>query len=45
MAPLRAIGPMSDTLGEPAYAEGRSIYSDPVAPGAVESGAVDNAGV
>ncbi|TDQ54473.1 FAD-binding oxidoreductase [Actinorugispora endophytica] len=38
VAPLRAIGPMSDTLGELAYAEAGSIYNDPVAPGAVESG-------
>ncbi|GGU01723.1 FAD-binding oxidoreductase [Actinomadura citrea] len=37
VAPLRAIGPMSDTLGELAYAEAGSIYNDPVAPGAVES--------
>jgi FAD/FMN-containing dehydrogenase len=37
VAPLRAIGPMSDTLGELAYAESGSIYNDPVAPGAVES--------
>ncbi|WP_345155621.1 hypothetical protein [Nonomuraea rubra] len=29
---------MSDTLGELAYAEAGSIYNDPVAPGAAESG-------
>ncbi|MGW3344882.1 FAD-binding oxidoreductase [Nonomuraea rubra] len=38
VAPLRAIGPMSDTLGELAYAEAGSIHNDPVAPGAAESG-------
>ncbi|WP_406067690.1 FAD-binding oxidoreductase [Micromonospora sp. NBC_01638] len=38
VAPLRAIGPMSDTLGKLAYTEAGSIHNDPVAPGAVESG-------
>ncbi|GGK79041.1 oxidoreductase [Planomonospora parontospora subsp. parontospora] len=38
VAPLRAIGPMSDTLGALAYAETGSIYNDPVASSAVESG-------
>ncbi|MGW0811223.1 FAD-binding oxidoreductase [Nonomuraea sp. NPDC002799] len=38
VAPLRAIGPMIDTLGELAYAEAGSIYNDPVAPGAFEAG-------
>jgi FAD/FMN-containing dehydrogenase len=38
VAPLRAIGPLSDTLGKLAYTEAGSIYNDPVAPGAVESG-------
>ncbi|GGV19891.1 oxidoreductase [Actinomadura cremea] len=40
VAPLRAIGPLSDTLGELAYAEAGSIYNDPVAPVAGESGTV-----
>ncbi|MFI6920881.1 FAD-binding oxidoreductase [Nonomuraea spiralis] len=38
VAPLRAIGPMLDTLRELAYTDAGSIYNDPVAPGAVESG-------
>jgi hypothetical protein len=38
VAPLRAIGPLSDTLGKLAYTEAGSIYNEPVAPGAVESG-------
>ncbi|TDD02285.1 BBE domain-containing protein [Nonomuraea diastatica] len=38
MGPLRAIGAISDTLGELAYAETGSIYNDPVVPGAFEAG-------
>jgi FAD/FMN-containing dehydrogenase len=38
VAPLRAVGPMNDTLGELAYSEAGSIYNDPVAPGAFEAG-------
>lgn len=32
VAPLRAIGPMIDTLGKPAFADSGAIYNDPVAP-------------
>ncbi|MFC4120014.1 FAD-binding oxidoreductase [Nonomuraea zeae] len=37
VAPLRAIGAISDTVGELAYAEAGSIYNDPVVPGAFEA--------
>lgn len=38
VAPLRAVGPLIDTLGEMAYTTAGSIYNDPVAPGAFEAG-------
>ena len=38
VAPLRALGPMSDTLGELPYAEAGVIHNDPVEPGASEAG-------
>jgi FAD/FMN-containing dehydrogenase len=40
VAPLRALGPVIDTLGKLAYTEAGSIYNDPVAPGAAESDTV-----
>ncbi|MFG1946171.1 FAD-binding oxidoreductase [Nonomuraea sp. NPDC048826] len=36
--PLRALGPMSDTLGVLPYTEAGSIYADPPFPGHVEAG-------
>jgi FAD/FMN-containing dehydrogenase len=38
VAPLRAIGPFIDTVGELAYTAAGSIHNDPVAPGTFESG-------
>lgn len=38
VASLRALGPLGDTLGVLAYADAGSIYNDPVALGATESG-------
>lgn len=38
VAPLRAIGPLIDTLRELPYAEIGSIHNDPVTPGSFESG-------
>lgn len=38
VAPLRAIGPLIDTLGEMPYSAAGSIHNDPVAPGAFEAG-------
>ncbi|QEV09127.1 FAD-binding oxidoreductase [Streptomyces prasinus] len=38
VAPLRALGPFTDTLGELAYADSGSIHNDPVFPGTFESG-------
>jgi hypothetical protein len=38
VAPLRALGPFIDTVGELAYTEAGSIHNDPVAPGTFESG-------
>ncbi|WP_237107343.1 hypothetical protein [Nonomuraea sp. MG754425] len=38
VAPLRVIGTIGDTFGEPACAEAGSIYNDPVMPGAFEAG-------
>ncbi|GAA0372632.1 FAD-binding oxidoreductase [Microbispora corallina] len=36
--PLRALGPMSDTLGVLPYTESGSIYADPPFPGFIEAG-------
>lgn len=38
VAPLRALGPLNDTLGELAYTEAGSIYNDPPVPGTFEAG-------
>jgi FAD/FMN-containing dehydrogenase len=38
IAPLRAVGPLMDTLCELAYTAAGSIHNDPVAPGTFESG-------
>lgn len=38
VAPLRALGPFIDTVGELAYTEAGSIHNDPTAPGTFESG-------
>ena len=38
VAPLRAVGPFLDTLGELAYTEAGSIHNDPPIPGTFESG-------
>jgi hypothetical protein len=38
VAPLRALNPFIDTLGELSYAEAGSIHNDPVASGTFESG-------
>lgn len=38
VAPLRALGPFIDTVGELAFTEARSIHNDPVAPGTFEPG-------
>lgn len=40
VAPLRALGPLSDTVGELAYADAGSIHDEPVEPGASESDTV-----
>lgn len=38
VAPVRALGPMIDTLAEIPYTAAGSIYNDPVAPGRFEAG-------
>lgn len=38
VAPLRAVGPVIDTLGELPYTAAGSIHNDPVGPGTFESG-------
>jgi FAD/FMN-containing dehydrogenase len=38
VAPLRAVGPVVDTLGELPYTAAGSIHNDPVGPGTFESG-------
>lgn len=38
VAPLRALGPMIDTVGEMPYTAAGSIHNDPPAPGTFESG-------
>jgi len=40
VAPLRALGPFIDTVGEMPYTEAKSIHNDPIAPGTFESGTV-----
>jgi FAD/FMN-containing dehydrogenase len=40
VAPLRALGPISDTLGELPYTASGSIYNDPPVPGSYEASTV-----